>query len=361
MGYQISSYLTWQYLKNKRKLVGLNKLFLAFVMLIGISVTSLVLRVLDSFYIQYQNLADFMGTLVAFIILISFITFLLMLSSKEFSEVFNIFLTRLISLLLLGVSIIMLLMSSTFLSKISFIILLLIGFSYLFGIQVKFLRLSTSDVTKRFRKILIGELFLGIGIISEEIIPLFQISIDNIYSLVFIIIALLGLIIFSLGIYRFPAFLEFGWRDNLLKVIIVDQRNLTMLYTYDFAKENPQAETTTSPLSVQDKEVIFSKGIIGVETILNSIKKGQKTKLEKIEHENFIILLTYGEEPYSFLTYALLVKKSVKSLEYILKVIKDQFQGFYKEILLHLDYFEGNEGKVKVLLGFDTIISNLIK
>jgi hypothetical protein len=236
----------------------------------------------------------------------------------------------------------------------------LIGFIYLFFIQTKLLKITTGDVKKRFKKILGGELIFGMAFLfGNAELTLFNLPYENIFYIILLVALVVGLMIISLGIYRFPAFLEFGWRENLLKLFIIDQNTLRGLYVYDFIDLAQNVRSGETIIRKDDKELLFSKGIFGVEEVINEIIKGKKKKLERIEHGNLLILLKYGDPPFSFITYALLVKKPMKSLEYILKIMKDQFQGLYKEILLDLTNFEGNEDLI--FSSFDLIISDITK
>ncbi len=360
IGYQISSYFIWQYFNNKSKSIGLNKLLLAFGIFIGISVTSLISRISIVFYMEDLSLSDLTANLAGFVILLSIIAFLIVMCFKMFSEISNIALTHVIVFILLIVSILLSLMALNSPITVYLLFLNLFGFSYMFFIQTRLLKLTTGDVKKRFKKILGGELIFGIGLLfGGGEINQYNLPFDNIYSIVLIIATVIGLMFISLGIYRFPAFLEFGWRENLLKLFIIDQNRLKGLYVHDFNDNAQDVETGEMTISKEDREYLFSKGIIGVEEVINNIITSKKKRLEKIEHGNLLILLNYGDPPFSFITYALLVKKTMKSLEFILKVMKDQFQGFYKDLLLNLKNFEGNEEKL--FSSFDLIISNLTR
>ena len=49
----------------------------------------------------------------------------------------------------------------------------------------------------------------------------------------------------------------------------------------------------------------------------------------------------------------------MKSINYFLKRVKNEFQSFYKDIIPNLKLFKGVEQHI--FLSFDTIIKNLIK
>ncbi|MBD3253913.1 MAG: hypothetical protein GF383_02420 [Candidatus Lokiarchaeota archaeon] len=359
LGYQVSSYLIWQYFKNKSKAIGLNKFVLAFGIFIGISVSSLIFRIIYSFYIEDQSLYLITANLASFVVFLSIVAFLILMCLKMFSIISNITLTRIITIILLSFSILLIILGLY--SPINTYILLLnvIGFIYILYIKIRLLKVTTKNIARRFKKTLIGELIYGIGLLfGGEVIDLINPAFEELYSIALIFATIMGLTIIFLGIYRFPLFLEFGWRENLLKLFVIDQNRYTGLYVYNF-KESIQADNKKkeSSMSEEDREFLLSKGILGVDEVVNLIVKGKKKKLELIERRNLLILVKYGDPPFSHITYALLVKKKMKSLEFILELIKDQFQDHFKEILPNLSKFLGNEQTL--FSGFDPIVSKL--
>ena len=70
-------------------------------------------------------------------------------------------------------------------------------------------------------------------------------------------------------------------------------------------------------------------------------------------------MLEYSSEFSNPLVYVLVVSGENESLKYFLKTVKEQFQGFFKEILMKLNEFKAEEKKL--FTSFDIIINNLIQ
>jgi hypothetical protein len=170
---------------------------------------------------------------------------------------------------------------------------------------------------------------------------------------------MIGLLIVFFGVFRFPAFLEFGWTKNLVKLFIIDKQKPTALYAFDFIKMNESNNNILKPTSKDDgREKIFPTSLIGISDVINACLNAENLNTKKIIQGDILILFKYGDGPNSFITYALLVKKEMNSINYFLKAVKNQFQGFYKDILLDLDDFRGSE--VHLFSSFDAILNNLI-
>ena len=103
---------------------------------------------------------------------------------------------------------------------------------------------------------------------------------------------------------------------------------------------------------------IFSGGISGIETVVNSITDSKGEKINRIQQEDSLILLEYGTDP-SFVTYALLIKKDMKSIYHFLKSLKRVFEVLFKEILLNLDDLK--ENKDLIFGSFDSIIKDFLR
>jgi hypothetical protein len=231
--------------------------------------------------------------------------------------------------------------------------LILIGAIYIAYILIRIIKNSKGIIKKRLVNIIIGYLATVISMffILDKLIEIFP---SNFYYLILLIgLSLLfaGILFTEIGIYMFPAFYEFKWEENILKLLIINQENRICLYSHDFSKLPP---------SEQQKyfEDIFSHGIIGIESILSAISDANEEKINKIQQGDSLILLDYGSALAPKIIYALMVKKDLKSNTYFLKMIKNQFESFYKEILLELNEFKGNEEQL--FKSFDIILKNII-
>jgi hypothetical protein len=101
-----------------------------------------------------------------------------------------------------------------------------------------------------------------------------------------------GFLILFLCAYEFPPFYEFEWKDNLLKLFIIDQKDNSFLYYCNLAELLTQkpVKSDSSPLQ-SDSDKIFSGGLAGIENIISAITNTASDKIDTIEQENTFILL----------------------------------------------------------------------
>jgi len=142
-----------------------------------------------------------------------------------------------------------------------------------------------------------------------------------------------------LGVYDFPAFYEFNWKENLLKFFIIYQKNNLCLYNHDFSLGSNQEDGI---LQEKQDKILFGS-ITGIDSIISAITKTEGEKINKIKYGDSYILIEYGSNIASKITYALLVKKDISSTRYFLTSLKKQFESFYKQILEEIDSLEGKE------------------
>jgi hypothetical protein len=183
---------------------------------------------------------------------------------------------------------------------------------------------------------------------------------SQILQLISALIFICGLLIVILSVYRFPAFLEFKWKENLLSVFIINQRNLKVIYTFDFKeiKDKKKNQIKELPL-LRENKLLFSSGIIGIDDIISIITNTNNENIERIREGEFLILLNHGDEPLSFITYCLLVNKDMNSFSYFLKIIKNEFQSIYNNLLINLNVLKGS--KKLIFSSFDKILNKMIE
>jgi hypothetical protein len=102
---------------------------------------------------------------------------------------------------------------------------------------------------------------------------------------------------------------------------------------------------------------MIPKAIIGTGEIIDTIMMAKKSKTTKIKQGNLSITLKYGDRA-KFLIFALITQKEMESYNYLLNLMKNQFEGFYKEILN--DYEQIEENKDRLFSSFDLIIHDII-
>ncbi|MFX1340886.1 MAG: hypothetical protein ACFFDK_19910 [Promethearchaeota archaeon] len=360
IGYQLSAYFILQYQRYRKESLSYNKTLRIFGLTTGIVITAYAFQAVREFYIIGQYLNELLIRISITIMLIGISYFLFSISSKPFSEIVNP-----IPIKIILVYIILTLLILPFINIISFEFLFLVSIAFLSSFYViyflmKLIKLSTGNVKKSLILFTIGLFFALSGIIVYN--PFLHNHPETISNHLFSILMILtGISIDFIGIYNFPAFLEFHWKDNLQKLYIFEKEKFRILYSLNFMTLEG---STNSPIEVNSQitkssEELFPRGIIGIEQITTHILNSKEEKIKKIKQGDSFILLEYGDPPLSNITYGLLVKKDMYSLRYFLKEIKKKFQSKYKYLLSNLELVEGNEEKF--FLNFTNNINTILK
>ena len=268
IGYQIFIYFLYQYYKVKDKKLDLNIILLAIGLIFGLSLTGFFIRVINLYYIGIYNLQIFnLLTKVTFLLLYSAIMlFFIIISSESFHEIINSKLTKIIAVsIIIPINTVFFLQIESFLFILICAITLVISYTYVLYFHTRLIRLSTGNIKKRLKLILIGFVLCVIQHFIGGYIPsyvLFQ-QYSQILQLISAPIFICGLLIVILSVYRFPAFLEFKWKENLLSVFIINRRNLKVIYTFDFKeiKDKKKYQIKELPL-LRENKLLFSSGII---------------------------------------------------------------------------------------------------
>lgn len=361
IGYQISFYFLYQYYKIKEEKIGLNKIFLAFSLLIGLGVSGIVIRNYNSFYINDVLLNNFFLYFTHIIIAVAVSSFLLIISSKSFQIIININVTRAVSIYTIVISILIFVVQIKSIQFIFIIISIILGYFYLIFFHLELINRSKGKIRKRIILIFIGEVLLISNILigSEEIVVLISLQHMPFITLISNFVILFALMTILLGVYKFPIFLEFNWNKNLIKLFIVNTQNFEIIYTFNFTEEIERKENTTKkPSEIIESDYFFSRGIIGIKDIISGITNKKEERIEKIRRGELLILLKNGDAPLSFVLYCLTVKKEMNSINYFLKTIKNEFQELYKNIILSFEDLQGLENKI--FSSFDNHIKNIL-
>ena len=365
IGYQIFIYFLYQYYKAKKEKLDLSKILLAYGTIFGLTLTGFFIRNINLYYIGKNNLEifDFLTKLTFLLLYSALMLFFIIISSDTFHEIINSNLTKILAITItIPLITVFLLQIESFLFILITGITLVISYSYILYFHIRLTRLSTGSIKKRLNFILIGfalcviQHFIG-GYIPSYI--LFQ-KYFQILQVISAPIFLCGLIIVFLGVFRFPAFLEFGWRESLLYIFIIDQRNCNVIYSFDFKEVISKNKNKIKKFPmIKESKLIFSSGIIGINDIISGITNTNYEYVETIKQEDFLILLNHGDTPLSYIIYCLIVSKDMKSYRYFLKIIKNEFEHIYKNILINLNELKGIEKEL--FLGFDVNIKKLIE
>lgn len=365
IGYQVFFYFLYQYLKGRKEKLELNKTLLAYVSIFGLTLTGYMIRVINIYFIQELDFELFqLITKISFILLFSsLIVFLLITSSKPFKKIVKVGINRIIAcLIFMPIFFIFFFETNSPIFMLTTLFTLIISFSYVFFFHFKLIRFSTGSVKKRLNLIVFGFILCTVQLFIGGYIPAYILLKDysSILQLIAAPIFITGLLIIFFGIYRFPAFLEFNWKENLINLFIINKTNYELIQIYNFKENNntifvPQDGTNLGNVS----KTFYSSGILGIEHAISRITDTGDTHIEKIEQGKLLIILKLGDTPFDHLLYCLVVEKDMKSYIWLLNRIKNQFQEFYGKILLRLEKLE--KKKIEFFTSFNIEIKKLLE
>ena len=238
LDYQLAIYFLYLYGKHRKEKIGLNKFLLAFSNLFGIGATSYLFLVIGSFYIHDSYLAELFIRIGISLLQGGILVVLLILLSKPFLTLINSRVVKMASVLS-GISVIYLLFF--YVKSIGLFPSMLIGFIggvYFLYFQIKLVKLTSGTVHSRLLMTLIGEVIFLVGMFLGSGLPNIPVLFDvrDFFYFVGSYVVNIGLLVIIYGTFKFPGVLEFNWKNNLLKLYVIDARNLYELYSYDFNK-----------------------------------------------------------------------------------------------------------------------------
>lgn len=358
--YQLAIYFMYLYSKYRKEKIGLNKILLIFSNICGFGATSYLFLVIGSFYLEDVVLAEIFIYIGVVIMLGGILDVLLILLSKPFHTLINLRLVKILSTLI-GVSIITLIFFyGVILSLLLSIMIGLIGGIYFLFFQVKLVNLTSGTVHSRLLITLIGENIFFSGTFFGLILPSIFIpgDLNAIFYLIGGYVVTVGLFVILYGTFKFPGVLEFNWKNNLLKLYIIDARNLFELYSYDFNVSRDLAVEPDSYINIETKNSINSIGVVGISDVFDEITKTHQNRVKTIKYGNFTILLEYEEDPKSQFLFVLFVDKNMKSLQSFLKKVKNQFLISYKGLLNNYNIVD--RFRETIFSGFDLVLQKIL-
>jgi len=360
LDYQLAIYFLYLYSKHRKDKIGLNRFLLAFSNLFGFGANSYLFLVIGSFYIHDSYLAEIFIRIGVVLLQGGILAVLLILLSKPFLPLINSRTVKIISVLS-GISIVYLLFFYIpFIGLISNIIIGFIGGVYFLYFQTKLVKLTSGTVHSRLIITLIGELifligiFLGSGLLN--IPTLFDLR--HVLYLIGSYVVNIGLIVILYGTFKFPGVLEFNWKNNLIKLYVIDAKNFFELYSYDFSKIRNLASGPDSHNINEEKNPINSIGVAGISDVFDEITKTYHNRVKTIKYGDFSILLEYGEDLKSQFLFVLFVKKNMTSLQVFLKKVKTHFLTSYKGSLANYDIVD--KFRETIFSGFDLILQKIL-
>ena len=362
LDYQLAIYFLYLYAKHREDKIGLNKFLLAFSNIFGIGATSYLFLVIGSYYIHDSYLAELFIRIGVSLLQGGILVVLLILLSKPFLTLINSKVVKIVSVLS-GISIIYLLF--LYIKPIglfpSMLIGLIGGFYFLY-FQIKLVKLTSGTVHSRLLMTLIGEVIFLIGMFLGSGLPNIPVLFDvrDFFYFVGSYVVNIGLLAIIYGTFKFPGVLEFNWKNNLLKLYVIDARNLYELYSYDFNKIRNLTNEPESHYNNKNNKnnPIHSIGVVGISDVFDEITKTYQNRVKIIKYGNFSILLEYEKDPKSKFLFVLFVDKNMKSLQLFLKKVKTQFLMSYKSLLINFDIVD--RFRETIFSGFDVILQNIL-
>jgi hypothetical protein len=356
LDYQLAIYFLYLYRKHRKDKIGLNKFLLAFSNLFGIGATSYLFLVIGSFYSHDSYLAELFIRIGVSVLQGGILVVLLILLSKPFLTLINSRVVKIVSVLS-GISITYLLFF--YVKSIGLfpsILIGLIGGAYFLYFQTKLVKLTSGTVHSRLLITLIGEVIFLIGMFLGSGLPnlpvLFEVR--DIFYFVGSYVVNLGLLAIFYGTFKFPGVLEFNWKNNLLKLYVIDARNLYELYSYDFNK----IRSLAGDYNNEKNNPINSIGVVGISDVFDEITKTYQNRVKMIKYGNFTILLEYEKDPKSQFLFVLFVDKNMKSLQLFLEKVKTQFLKSYSGLLNNFNMVD--RFRETIFSGFDLILQNIL-
>ena len=236
VGYQLSLYFLYQYFGHREKSIELNRILLAYGTAFGFLNTAVLIRTFYTYYIQNPQLRNVFFELSHILVFSAAFFFLLIVSSDAFSEIMPPTITKMTLIAALIISVTFFIISDIFIGAILISIAIVIALIYLSVFHYNLLKKATGKVRKRLILITFGAIAIMGGIFAQA--DEFILLLDRQYQIMFMIMSspvyIIGELIIFLGVFRFPAFLEFGWRKNLIVLYIINSQNSQLLYKFNF-------------------------------------------------------------------------------------------------------------------------------
>jgi len=339
----MSFYLFYKYYQIRKENLGLNKFLIAFGLLYGFGFSGIVLRSFNSYFIENLLIRTILNDVSHILISIAAISFLIVVSLKDFKKLINEMISRILALITVVISILILIIEDVIFSAFLIFSSIFIGVVFMIYFHFKLIQKSTGSVKNRILFLFIGEILIVFGIIfGTEINPyLFTPIGQEIVRTLFTPLVILGQLIVFYAFYDFPVFLEFNWQKNLIKLYIISKNRRKVIYNYNFiTKTNDIVEDSPN------NNIFFSKGIIGIEKIISMLTKTEQDKIQRINQDGQILLFNYGTDDLETLIFCINVSEDMISTIFFLKMVKELFQNLYKNVLNDLDAIKGSETQI---------------
>jgi hypothetical protein len=226
MGYQLSYYFISNFLKTKDHGIGLNKMLIAYGLFFGLSFTGMLIRSLLTYVFPNYNQIIF-EKIVILLLILAILSFLGIISSESFQQIISTLYSRLLFILQFIPLISLFIIDTISIGFLFLMFFVLIGLFYIIFFQYRLLSLVTGKVKKRLRYILLGQILIAGAVLtgSSGMRDIFYQEIEVLAIIVSMPLILSGLLLIYLGIFKFPTFLEFNWKEHIIKLMIINQNN----------------------------------------------------------------------------------------------------------------------------------------
>jgi len=353
IGYQLTLHFFITYYKKKKEDLSLNKVLLAYGSLYGALMTTTLIRLVNLYFLEDKFLKMIFVQISYMFVAIGALIFLYFLMEKSIDVIISNKITKLLFIIAIILSLLMLIIRAPDFQIILVLIAITLGGMYLIPFHYNLLSLSSGIIRKRLILISIGNIIMVIGMILEADEFLYRLPYDlQIGSMISSVpVFVFGELIVYLGVYKFPAFLEFDWKEHLISFYVINNNTLNLLYKHSFG------------YSLNDKvynEITekLSKGIIGIDSIVAYLSKSEK-KVKRIVQDDLVFLISKGNIPEINTAYVLIIDRDMESFPFFLNQIKNKFEYLFRNVLLHLEVIKGNEELV--FSGYTEIIEDLLK
>ncbi len=361
IGYEISGYFLYLYISHKREHLKLDKILLAYGLLYGFALTGAAIRTIATYYLSSGNSQNILILISHILIATAATSFQTIVSSKIFNEILSVKVSKVILLETIVISTLLIVVNSPGLQFFLIIIAVFTGTPYILAFHYCLIKRVHKPIKKRIKMIVFGDALMVIGIFAEakEILPIFPTSFHSFLIFGAAPIIFFGLLFVFFGIFQFPVFLEFEWKENLVAFFVIDSKSSQLLYSFDFLKRSTEKSSEDKGSYIDsEKNLFFSKSISGIENVTSLITNSEVGKITKIKQGNLIIQLKYGEGSINTVLFALLIKKEMNSSTYFLKDLAKKFKSFYGSLLNTVDFNLGSEQKI--FSSFDDVIVEII-
>lgn len=360
LGWQVSILFIYKYFKLRDKKIKLNRVLLSYGFLTLMGMFCLLFLTLITLFIPEPEVSELLRKLAYSSAFIALFFFWYFVSIKQFNDLVNVKITRTFMVLSI-IPIILIIFMETTSDEFRYILLLIIIEGvFLTVFQVKLLQNSKGTVKRRFEIMFAAAILVAVSVASGTNTALSVLVLPvEIYDFLFygaFVSMLGGFVLILISLYDFPPILEFTWQENIEKLVIFNQNDQTSLFSIDFQEKNKKHQEEEKD---EYYNPLFSGGLSGIDSIISAITDTKEEKIRKIKQGNSYILLEYGSQYEQVpLTFAIVTSENLKSIRFFLATVKDQFEAFYRNILLEL---KGLKGETELLFkSFEMIIKNLL-